>query len=282
MPRKVNVAGGLKVLDEKELPEWASHPEVVEKHTLAKYRNLTGTAYAMNKRYPDGWGDDELKAWIIEQRESQIVMTVNERMERKAIENESDQQVQDLVDKYLERFSDPTPNDMVGLREMARIELLLNMLNDRFNHLIGTNDMIRAKDFETLTKVKRDALAAFQQLEKSLGMDRLTREEETDVVSMFSQIKTQAWKQLEKRSRQIVCNYCREEGVDINYGIIVFHLDGQVPFEFGFTCPRCKKKMHLFGTESGATETTIVSAAERMEEMKKGWYKPAIVMENEP
>lgn len=284
MPRKSSNTGDYKVLDEKNMPDWVSDPEYVDDKTLQNYKHLKGTQYAMSKRHPGvEWGDAELKEWIVEQRRSQIVMTINSNMEKLAVEDTNDQQVQGIIDQYLKRFADPSPNDMVSLKEMARIQLLLDMLNDRIKHLVGNNEAIRAKDFETLTKVKRDALTAFQQLEKALGIDRTGREKETDVVNMFAEVQIQSREILARRSRPIVCHFCEQDAVDINYGLILFHMDGQVPFEFKFICPRCKKLNELYRTEGGLTEMDVAVPEQIEQEAKSGWFKTAVtVVENEP
>lgn len=235
-----------KPLSLDQLPSWIENPDYVSDATLQQFKNLMGTTSQMNREYPDGWGDEEVRAFIVKTRRQTLSLTALRYEKEREVNIGHEAEVQKIVDGYLRHFSKPSPNDMVNLTEMARIQLTLKLLDQRMKELT-LESKPRADDIKTLNTVRKDAIKSFQELEKSLGIDRETRQTESDTVSIIDQVRQQAAELLEKRKRNIVCEFCRDDdNVAINLGFIVFHMDqNSVQWKFEAVCPRCNKFIYI-------------------------------------
>ena len=234
-----------KPLSLDQLPSWIENPDFVSDATLQQFKNLMGTTAQLNREYPGGWGDDEVRAFIVKTRRQTLSLTALRYEKEREVSIGHEEEGKKIVDGYLRHFSKPSPNDMVNLTEMARIQLTLQLLDQRMKELT-LETKPRADDIKTLNTVRKDAIKSFQELEKSLGIDRETRQEESDTVSIVAQIRAQAAELLEKRRRQIVCRNCAEDGVVINLGFVVFHMDqNNVMWKFETFCPRCQKVIYI-------------------------------------
>jgi len=232
MPRVRNI-------DPSNLPPWIDRPEKVTNAEMIQYRNLKGVVEDLDSQYPDGWNDDDLRRYIIKGRQEKIGRALANIQVDRVSHEAHEAQVKSIVESYLKNFADPTPNDMVALTEMARIQLTLELLDERLKVLAYARNP-SAGDIKTISDVRKNALTAFQSLEKGLGIDRESRGSESDVVSIVQGIRAEARELINQRGRQIVCRHCKEDGFIFNLGIILFHLDANgVSWRFEFTCPRC-------------------------------------------
>lgn len=73
-------------LDLESLPDWVSNPEYVSSADLKQYRNLSGVRKLLDERFPDGWTDEQLEAYIVENRRGRIERTLALREEERANE----------------------------------------------------------------------------------------------------------------------------------------------------------------------------------------------------
>lgn len=243
MPRKNQSSAQPFDLDER-LPGWVENPEYVDEHEIRRFAVLGGVKTVLNRRYPDGWGDEQVRAYIIERRRQRIEITLiryrNLDTERKNVE----QLVEGKVKEYLAHFRDPTPNDLVSLREMARISLTLDMLAEKQEAMILDARIdqkeISSRDFESISKVRADSMRAFAALEKQLGIDRQSRESESDTLTLLQETRAEAARLLASRKRDITCAACEAKGELFNLGFIVFHFEQNgLAYEFACQCPRC-------------------------------------------
>lgn len=229
-----------------ELPAWIENIESVPDHEIIAHRNLKGAAAALDQLYPGGWGDAEIKTYIIKKRRERLAGIFDQHETEKTREADSERRVKEIVAGYLLHFPSPTPNDKVLVTELARITLALDDLNARYQKELH-KAAPSAKDLETISKTRKDLLTSFQSLEKNLGIDRESRHQESDAATMFESVKRKANELLKKRARTITCNHCEHQGVLINYGFVVFHLEqNNIPFNFKFVCPRCGQPAVMF------------------------------------
>lgn len=247
--KKALEADGAKPIDmDDRVPAWIENPEYVTDHELARHKELTGMTIRMNRLYPDGWGDDEVRKEIVNSRKRRIEATLIKYRNLDTERRNQDEAVQNKIQEYLGAFRDPTPNDMVMLTELARIGLTMDIVNERMQGIILDKDsQLKPSDFESITKIRKDSMASFQAIEKALGIDRGSREKESDAYNIIQDKRAEAAALLKKRKRDITCPRCRaEEDKVINLGFVVFHFDlNDIPWSFTAMCPSCKKEFSL-------------------------------------
>lgn len=234
--------------DLDDLPSWIDNPDFVSEEEVTRYKNILGVKSVMARRHPDGWGDEELKAYIVERHHYKIQFLFQERNTRVKEDEENAKRVKEIVRSYLEHFTRPTPNDLVQIEEMAQIQLGLEELNRRLTTIMrNSKDKDGSRDLEVLAKTRKDMLSSFQALEKNLGIDRESRHQESDTVSMFEMVKGQALELMKKRSRSIICPNCEKNGQVFNAGFVVFHFDkNNLNWQFTWHCPRCNQDVSVF------------------------------------
>lgn len=227
---------------EAEVPEWVDNPDHVSDFDIHRYNNLKPVAGLLNKLYGEGkWGDSEVKDYIIQKRKERLRGMQDKRNLERAKEEDHNAQLDAIIEEYRQHFKRVSPNDLVNLRELARIQLMFNQLARR-EYMLQRDPKDNAKDLETISKIRKEQTKAFNDIEKALGIDREARTEESDMVDLFEQIKRRAVDLIKKRSHTITCTNCEREGVTINYGFVVFHLDqNDIAYNLKFVCPRCKQ-----------------------------------------
>lgn len=230
-----------KDLTEEELPDWIDNVDFVSEADAKKWRNLAGVVDEMIRRHGDSWTDDHLKAYIVEKRKAQLNDLLEQRNKAKEEQRDEEAKVQAIVAKYLERYENPSPNDMVGIQELARMELTLSLLDNLQKKMMSSGN-VTGRDIESISKSRKDTLTQFQALERSLEIDRKTRSQETDTVSVVQNILRRSKELIDKRGIQLMCKNCSDEEVKINLGLVLWHLDSQLDFSIQFICPRCFKE----------------------------------------
>ena len=139
-------------------------------------------------------------------------------------------QIDTIVAKYLASYTEVTPNDRASFRQLATIEYQLGRLEEA---VLSAQLM----DIPELTKAQISLTSEHRQLQRTLGMDRRTREEEqgeSDVVSRIEGIVEGAQTFYKERIVEVKC----ECGIKIGH-ILAHFLD----WEFRGKCPRCGKEV---------------------------------------
>lgn len=251
MPQRKRTGGLAKdrPLDPNHLPDWIDNPDNVSDDEANSLMPLVGTIRAMNARHgPNAgaeqrWGMEEVKEWIRETRHARIHATWYDNEKQMAMDEQHAKMVEDRVDEYLKTFTRPTPNDLIQLHEMARIELALGLVDQKWRRLSEKRiDDLSSSDLKTLSEVKKTLIGNLQAIEKSLGIDRERREEESDSLTVWKRVKAQAREILAKRRREIYCPNCERQGKKTYLGFIVFHYEASgTPFEFKSVCEVCNQ-----------------------------------------
>ena len=231
-----------KPLDINRLPSWVADPEKVLEGDIDQIIDLVGTRTEMNKRHgKDNWGREEVSVFIVENRKGKISATWYDQHREMEMDQAHAKLVEDRTNQYLKHFTNVTPNDMIGITEMARIELALGLVDQKLRRL-GEKPVadISSNDIKTLAEVKSTLTKNLQSLEKSLGIDRASREQESDVYVIVERVKRQARELIEKRRRELYCANCAKADIKTYLGFLMFHYDANdVPFEFKTLCPKC-------------------------------------------
>ena len=230
-------------IDLADLPQWVERPDYVSASELNRFRSLKGVQSALQKLHPTGWGEEELRLYLIGLRKRKAQELLASLQSKKLQELDDHTKVDVIVRGYLEFFSNPSPNDLVMLRELARIQLSL----DRLEGMQAENKKSKPADEKTMAQVRRDLVKSFQETERTLGIDRESRSEETDTVVELERIKKEALYLLERRSRRLTCAHCSTVLRQVNLGLVMWHFDGQLPFRFEAECPTCHKRLLVDG-----------------------------------
>lgn len=233
-----------KDLTAEELPDWTDNVSFVSDADANRWRNLAGVIDELIRRHGDGWDDSHLKAYIVEKRKAQLNDLLEQRNKAKEEQRDEESKVKAIVTKYLERYENPSPNDLVGIQELARMELTLSLLDNLQKKMMSSGN-VTGRDIESISKSRKDTLTQFQALERSLEIDRKTRSQETDTVSVVQNILRRSKELIDKRGIQLVCQNCADEEVKINQGLVLFHFDQQLDWDIRWICPRCFKENQI-------------------------------------
>lgn len=131
-----------------------------------------------------------------------------------------------------------SPNDVANLHSMIRNQLLIERLQDQLDTITTDGDV----DANTIKKVL-DSIVALSEtniaLEKTLGIDRKTRKQETaeSVADYLQSLKSRAkeWIDNDDRLLKVICPKCK---------IMVGRISGvynTTRYDAGFQCPQCNK-----------------------------------------
>jgi len=213
-------------------------PEGLKQGTVVAWSKFLGPQRALNKQYGVGqWGVKEVILYI-QQRER-----LKDKAKHKDHRGKASYVLrshENRVQKYLEHFESPTPNDVQSIRAMVDLEIQMFEVNAKRNQAKDTNELNKlAEIYTTLSREHR-------QLQVSLGIDRTNRETGLDAANEIKRFVDEAREFIEKETITIRCSHCR---VRLDMGYILFHFRQDVPYEFRFKCPRseCGKITQIVG-----------------------------------
>lgn len=238
--------GGHVTVSDQTFEEW------YDKHE-ARYRNLAGVRHHLNNHYGRGeWGDDEFYQYMRElyderRADEEVAATDEETKPFPVLESAAS--VEERIAAYVEYFEDVSPNDLVMIRTMANLEMAIERANQQWVEALSGEDTSRrvAKDW---SDILRNLSREHRQIQDTLGIGRAKREKEdksADQVEYVRSVMRRAASFVNEHTIPIRCPYCMDEEaqVEINMGFILFHFRDDVPWQFGFECPRCGQSVSV-------------------------------------
>ncbi len=200
----------------------------------------------LDKKYGPGlWGWDEAVADMQERRERKRSLkgVFNQQRKQRLLT------VEQRVDQYRAAFSNMTPNDETAIHQLATIEKEMAEIEDtRRMHAKGEIDVSIA-DLEKLGKLYINYSTEFRNLQKSLGIDRASRETDVDAGNEVRRFVEGSKKFLAEKTIPIRCPHCDAEH-HLNLGYIYFAFQDASPWTFSVEkCPNCKKPFTINDTQ---------------------------------
>lgn len=141
-----------------------------------------------------------------------------------------EERIEEKIKKYQEAYIAETPNDLIVLRQMATIEIQLEVLG---RELLGVSYFDGASDFQRLVELQKLLSTEYRQLQASLGIDRRTRDQAGggDIREQIEDTITRAGEFYRQKMVQV-------EHCGIKVGHLLMHFD---KWELKCVCPRCGK-----------------------------------------
>lgn len=151
----------------------------------------------------------------------------------------------DLAD-YLAYYTDPAPNDLIGLRQLVSMQKQLDnidlLIADTLNPEEGD---INAGKYKTLIGIQKQLSTEMRLLQDNLGISRRIRDQQRSESELADHLRAnirQARELLDELGTKLICPYCRaEKGVEILQGFLIHHFP-----EMGVTvtsrCPDCSRE----------------------------------------
>jgi hypothetical protein len=141
------------------------------------------------------------------------------------------------VKEYQNAYVDVTPNDLEIIKGLVIVELQLEAIRQMVFH-----GKFSGEDLRSLIDAQGTLSAEYRQLQKTLGIDRRTRdnsEEEKDAVNKIDDIIEQASDYY--KNKMVCISHC-----GIKFGHMLCHFGG---WTFTATCPRCGEKFTISAKE---------------------------------
>lgn len=155
--------------------------------------------------------------------------------------------VEDRVAAYRQYYEDPAPNDLLLLKQMARIEVQLEPIQDEWEKAVSAGERTASKGWSDMVKSLTDA---HRNIQATLGISRSARDKtrtREDLVEYIQDIigKTAAF--VDDHAVEIRCPRCvlSPSETEIDMGFILFHFRQDVDWSFEFECPLCQESVRL-------------------------------------
>ena len=210
-----------------------------------KYKNLAGIRKHLSTMYGKGnWGDDEYVRYLMELYEYDRNELVKEPPKEVPIPTGS---ADERFAAYMEYYEDPAPNDVLLLRQMARIESQLDTIQDNWEMAVQDGNRTAAKGWSDMVK---SLTAEHRNIQKTLGISRSDRDKtrtREDLADYIQDIVRKTASFVDEHAIQIRCPHCvlSPAQTEIDMGLILFHFRQDVEWHFEFQCPLCQESVRL-------------------------------------
>jgi hypothetical protein len=149
------------------------------------------------------------------------------------IHNPLSSQIDDVIARFEKDYdlTDMTANDLMSLRELAKIFIILDSLDNLLHDMLAEEDWVT---FERITKVAAQLRSSASQLQVDLNITRKARSgsEQSSVIEFIENLKTRSKSFLKDRMIEVYCPKCH---------ILVakfWMLHSEVPYKLSFVCSR--------------------------------------------
>jgi len=210
-----------------------------------KYKNLAGIRRHLSTMWGKGkWGDDEYVRYLMELYEHDREALTKKPPKEVPIPTGS---ADERFAAYVEYYEDPAPNDILLLRQMARIESQLDTIQDSWEVAVADGNRTGAKGWSDMVK---SLTAEHRNIQKTLGISRSDRDKtrsREDLAEYITDIIGKTAKFVDEHAIQIRCPHCAlsPAQTEIDMGLILFHFRQDVPWSFEFQCPLCQETVKL-------------------------------------
>lgn len=209
------------------------------------YKNLAGVRrHLSNVHGREDWTEDQYVQYMMEIYEHDRDKLFREPPKELEIPSGS---VEDRFNAYLKYYEDPAPNDVLLLRQMARIEVQLEPIQDQWETAVAEGNRTASKGWSDMVKSLTDAHRNIQQ---TLGISRSSRDKtrtREDLVEYIQDIIGKTAEFVDDHAVQIRCPKCvlSPAETEIDMGFILFHFRQDVEWSFQFECPLCQEPVTL-------------------------------------
>ena len=121
-----------------------------------------------------GITDEAVAEYIASNRVGAVPKT--DKKKQAALRADMDVQLDERYKEYLNQFESDTPNDKAMLRNLASMEVRLEAIQSELMDTVGTVDAIQIRKSETLNKQSVDLSKEIRELQKALGIDKVSRD----------------------------------------------------------------------------------------------------------
>lgn len=212
-----------------------------------KYRNSAGIRRHLSDLHGrDGWGEDEFVQYLMELYEQDVEDARRGQREKKELPI-AEGTAEERFQTYMSYYEDPAPNDVLLLRQMARIESQLDTIQENWETAIADGERTASKGWSDMLKSLTDEHRAIQ---TTLGISRSSRDRtksREDLADYIQDIIGKTARFLDEHTVQIRCPECKRSPAEteIDMGFILFHFRQDVPWSFEFECPLCQETVKL-------------------------------------
>lgn len=210
-----------------------------------KYKNLAGIRRHLSVMHGKGeWGEDEYVRYMMEIYEHDRDALVKEPPKELPIPTGS---AEDRFQAYMEYYEDPAPNDILLLRQMARIEAQLDAIQDKWDAAVSEGSRVASKGWSDMVK---SLTAEHRNIQSTLGISRSARDKtrsRDDLADYVQDIIRKTSDFVDEQTIEIRCPHCAlsPAQTEINLGFVLFHFRQEVPWHFEFQCPLCQETVRL-------------------------------------
>lgn len=199
---------------------------------MKKYGALAQVRASLDKLYPDGWDDEQLREHIIllKRRKAEAGQAKAAKARQGEIETSPSLSFEQRLREYELAYENLTPNDRAGFRTLVAFDMELDDIRTK---LRNANADARSKLNSTAADISRER----RQLETALGIGRATRKQETNAQDEVNRLRDGAQDFVEKHGAKITCTHCVSK---FDMGWVLFHFRDEVHWTFRFNCPKCK------------------------------------------
>jgi rubrerythrin len=151
--------------------------------------------------------------------------------------------VQTELEKYLEYYEDPAPNDLLTIQQLISMQGQLETLDSQIEECI-TQEQIPVARWRDLARIQKELSAETRQLQEMLGISRRAREARKHDEELADQLRAninQARNLIDDYGIKLECPHClATENKRINQGFIIHHFP-EAGLEVKTRCPACQK-----------------------------------------
>lgn len=213
-------------------------------------RNIAGVRRSISNQYGRGWGDDEFVAWMHDKydREQEAIQIAEKLASRPPyMDAPPGTGVEERLEHYLQYYEEPAPNDLILLRQMARIEVALDDIAEKQMQALEDGNRAGAKGYSDMFK---SLTGEHRSIQKELGIDRVRREHgkaKADLATYVQEIIQRTSEFMEEHTIPIRCPHCKNAPgkTEIDMGFILFHFRQDTSWGFECKCPLCGEAFRL-------------------------------------
>jgi hypothetical protein len=203
------------------------------------YKNLAGIRrHLSNIHGREDWTEDQYVQYMMEIYEHDRDKLVRKPPKELPIPTGP---AEDRFQAYMQYYEDPAPNDILLLRQMARIEVQLNAIQNQWETAVSEGSRVASKGWSDMVRSLTDT---HRNIQSTLGISRSARDRtksREDLVDYIQDIIGKTADFLDDHAVKIRCPHCvvSPAETEIDMGFILFHFRQDTPWHFEFQCPLC-------------------------------------------
>jgi len=216
------------------LPPESPEEIIITDGQVRQKRHLSGYYNPLNEKYPEGWGDEEVRKMAQEKAFAAYHETESDKIQASDVDK--------CVAQYKAAYTNITPNDEQSIQHLCALEAQIA----RITLQLGGGGL-SPDDVKTLVDTQDKLILRHSTVQKTLGIARSERRtSQTKALDLFLEEKQAAEEWMEE---QLI----RVQHCDIGLGWVLYEFR-ELPHEFRFRCPRCGQEVVI---EGGSMDTLM-------------------------